>query len=94
MAIKEILQKVLSITIDLIILHHHVQKCYLLQWCKKNIYSVICITTDRRKLHMNDNNNNILPVDWFNRFFNLGGGRRGGRGLFDTTDLFRDFDDM
>ena len=42
---------------------------------------------------MNDNNNNILPVDWFNRFFNLGG-RRGSRGLFDTTDLFRDFDDM
>ena len=32
-------------------------------------------------------------MDWFNRFFNLGG-RRGGRSLFDTTDLFGDFDDM
>jgi HSP20 family protein len=36
--------------------------------------------------------NNIMPIDWFNRFFNLGG-RRGGRSLFaDTTDIFRDFD--
>ena len=43
---------------------------------------------------MNDNNDNILPIDWFNRFFNLGGGRRGSRGLFDTTDIFRGFDDM
>lgn len=40
-----------------------------------------------------ENNNDILPMDWFNRFFNLGG-RRGGRSLFDTTDLFEDFDDM
>jgi len=40
-----------------------------------------------------ENNNDILPMDWFNRFFNLGG-RRGGRSLFDTTDLFGDFDDM
>jgi HSP20 family protein len=36
-----------------------------------------------------ENNNDILPMDWFNRFFNLG-----GRSLFDTTDLFGDFDDM
>src|SRR3954452_9784592 len=40
-----------------------------------------------------ENNNDILPMDLFNRFFNLGG-RRGGRSLFDTTDLFGDFDDM
>src|SRR3954467_2104070 len=40
-----------------------------------------------------ENNNDILPMDWFNRFFNLGG-RRDGRSLFDTTDLFGDFDDM
>jgi HSP20 family protein len=40
-----------------------------------------------------ENNNDILPMDWFNRFFNLGG-RRGGKSLFDTTDLFGDFDDM
>ena len=40
-----------------------------------------------------ENNNDILPMAWFNRFFNLGG-RRGGRSLFDTPDLFGDFDDM
>ena len=40
-----------------------------------------------------ENNNDILPIDLFNRFFNLDG-RRGGRSLFDTTDLFGDFDDM
>jgi len=40
-----------------------------------------------------ENNNDILPMDWFSRFFNLGG-RRGSRSLFDTTDLFGDFDDM
>src|SRR3954452_15754928 len=40
-----------------------------------------------------ENNNDILPMDWFNRFFNLGG-RRDGRSLFDTTDLFEDFDNM
>ena len=39
-----------------------------------------------------ENNNDILPMDLFNRFFNLGG-RRGGR-LFDMRDLFGDFDDM
>jgi|SRR3954447_14542405 HSP20 family protein len=38
----------------------------------------------------NDNNNDILPVDLFNRFF--GFGRRGG--LFDMRDIFRSFDDM
>src|SRR3954453_14542883 len=38
----------------------------------------------------NDNNNDILPVDLFNRFF--GSGRRGG--LFDMRDMFRSFDDM
>ena len=41
-----------------------------------------------------ENNNDILPMDWFNRFFNLGGRRGGGKSLFDTTDLFGDFDDM
>src|SRR3954469_7984183 len=40
-----------------------------------------------------ENNNDILPIDLFNRFFNLGG-RRGSRSLFDTTDLFGDFDDI
>ena len=40
-----------------------------------------------------ENNNDILPMDWFNRFFNLGG-RRGGKSLFDTIDLFGDFDDI
>jgi HSP20 family protein len=42
---------------------------------------------------MENNNGDILPMDWFNRFFNLGG-RRGGRSLFDTIDILRDFDDM
>jgi HSP20 family protein len=40
-----------------------------------------------------DDNRDIFPIDiLFNRFFNLGGKR--GRSLFDTTDIFRDFDDM
>ena len=38
----------------------------------------------------NNNNNDILPIDLFNRFF--GSGRRGG--LFDMRDIFRGFDDM
>ena len=38
----------------------------------------------------NENNNGILPVDLFNRFFGLG--RRGG--LFDMNDMFRGFDDV
>jgi HSP20 family protein len=42
---------------------------------------------------MENNNGDILPMDWFNRFINLGG-RRGGRSLFDTIDILRDFDDM
>ena len=42
---------------------------------------------------MENNNGDILPMDWFNRFINLGG-RRGGRLLFDTIDILRDFDDM
>ncbi|HXT83676.1 MAG TPA: archaeal heat shock protein Hsp20 [Verrucomicrobiae bacterium] len=38
-------------------------------------------------------NNDILPIDLFNKFF--GFGKRANRGLFgDTTSLFRDFDDM
>lgn len=38
-------------------------------------------------------NNDILPIDLFNRFF--GFGKRKNRGLFgDATNLFRDFDDM
>src|SRR3954447_11078328 len=38
----------------------------------------------------NDNNNDILPIDLFNRFF--GSGRRGG--LFDMRSMFRSFDDV
>jgi HSP20 family protein len=38
----------------------------------------------------NNNNNDILPIDLFNRFF--GSGRRGG--LFNMRDIFRSFDDM
>jgi len=37
----------------------------------------------------NNNNNDILPLDLFNRFF--GSGRRG---LFDIRDMFRSFNDM
>ena len=37
----------------------------------------------------NNNNNSILPIDLFNRFFGLG-----RRGLFDTGDIFRGFDDV
>jgi HSP20 family protein len=40
----------------------------------------------------NENNNGILPVDFFNRFFGLG--RGSSRGLFDMDDMFRGFDDM
>ena len=40
----------------------------------------------------NNNNNGILPVDLFNRFFGLG--RRTSRGLFGMDEMFRDFDDM
>jgi HSP20 family protein len=39
-----------------------------------------------------ENNNGILPVDLFNRFFGLG--RRRGGGLFDMDDMFRGFDDV
>ena len=35
------------------------------------------------------NNNNILPYDWFNSFFNP----LNSRGLFDQSDVFRDFED-
>jgi HSP20 family protein len=38
-------------------------------------------------------NNDILPIDLFNRFFSFG--KRANRGLFgDATNLFKDFDDM
>ena len=37
----------------------------------------------------NENNNGILPIDLFNRFFGFG-----KRGLFDMDDMFRGFDDM
>ena len=37
-----------------------------------------------------NNNNDILPIDLFNRFF--GSGSRGG--LFNMRDIFRGFDDM
>src|SRR3954452_5473926 len=40
----------------------------------------------------NKNNNGILPVDLFNRFFGLE--KRSSRGLFDIDDMFRGFDDM
>jgi HSP20 family protein len=39
-----------------------------------------------------ENNNDILPVDLFNRFFGLG--RRTSRGLFDMDDMFRGFDEV
>ena len=35
----------------------------------------------------NENNNGILPIDLFNRFFGLG--RKTSRGLFDKNDIFR-----
>lgn len=41
---------------------------------------------------MNENKD-ILPIDWFNRVFNLGNIQRRWS-LFDTHDLLRDFDDM
>src|SRR6476659_4519138 len=37
----------------------------------------------------NNYNNDILPIDLFNRFFGLG-----RRGLFDTRDMFKSFDDI
>ena len=37
----------------------------------------------------NNNNNDILPIDLFNRFFGVG-----RRGLLDMGDMFRGFDDM
>jgi HSP20 family protein len=40
----------------------------------------------------NENNNDILPIDLFNRFFGLGGRGRGG--LFDMNNMFRGFDDI
>ena len=43
------------------------------------------------------NNNDILPIDLFNRFFGLGkrrGRGSGGGGLFDISDFFSGFDDM
>lgn len=54
---------------------------------------------------MSNNNNNITPYDWFNRFFDLGVRRRSGSGsgsggisniggLFGRRDIFRDFEDM
>ncbi len=40
-------------------------------------------------------NGNIEPYDWFNRFFgNLNSRNRMGRGMFETRDIFRDFEDM
>ena len=40
-------------------------------------------------------NGNIEPYEWFNRFFgNLNSRNRMGRGMFDTRDIFRDFEDM
>src|SRR6476659_11202154 len=37
----------------------------------------------------NNYNNDILPIDLFNRFFGLG-----RRGSFDTRDMFKSFDDI
>lgn len=36
----------------------------------------------------------IIPSDWISRFFNSGFERTRGRGLFDSRDLFTDFDDI
>src|SRR5919107_720667 len=42
----------------------------------------------------NNSNGDLLPIDnLFNRFFNLGGLRKGGS-LFDMDNLLRDFDEM
>src|SRR3954465_4442675 len=47
-------------------------------------------------IKMNNNNNNIMPIDnWFNRILDLRNRWwNNGSSLFDTTDLFRGFDDM
>ena len=38
---------------------------------------------------------NIQPYDWFNRFFgNLSNRRTGMPGLFDSRDIFKEFEDM
>ena len=38
---------------------------------------------------------NIQPYDWFNRFFgNLSNRRTGMHGLFDTRDMFKEFEEM
>jgi HSP20 family protein len=50
----------------------------------------MCITCSKMENNYNNNHNNdILSIDLFNRFFGLG-----RKGLFDTTDIFRGFDDM
>src|SRR3954447_27001297 len=45
---------------------------------------------------MNNDNNNIMPIDnWFNRILDLRNRWwNNGSSLFDTTDLFRGFDNM
>jgi HSP20 family protein len=47
---------------------------------------------------MDKDNNSILPIDnWFNRILDLRNrwlNNNRSSSLFDTTDLFRDFDDM
>ena len=56
--------------------------------CKKNIYNVIHITY---LFNMENNyNNDILPIDLFNQFWIL----FNRRGLFDTRDMFKSFDDI
>lgn len=42
------------------------------------------------------NNKDIIPSDWISRFFDIsfGSGRGGRRGLFNTTDMFGDFDNI
>jgi len=45
---------------------------------------------------MNNDNNNIMPIhNWFNRILDLRNRWwNNGSSLFNTTDLFRSFDDM
>jgi HSP20 family protein len=42
------------------------------------------------------NNKDIIPSEWISRFFDtgFGSGRRGRRGLFNSTDIFGDFDNI
>ena len=40
------------------------------------------------------NNKDIIPSDWISKFFDTSFGKGRGRGLFNTTDMFSDFDNI